>query len=605
MTDTSDTTSRRIVIFDTTLRDGEQSPGASLNVNEKVEIARALEALGVDTIEAGFPITSQGDFEAVELVSKSVRKCAVAGLARCVEKDIEAAARALEKAASPCIHVFLATSAIHREYKLHKAKEEIARLAVEGVEKARKYCDLVEFSPEDASRTEPEFLKEVVEAVIAAGASTVNIPDTVGYAVPEQFGSLIRYLREEVRNGDEAVISVHCHNDLGLATANSLAAVANGAGQVECTVNGLGERAGNAALEEVVMAIATRKDLFDCTTGVNTRQLYPTSRLVSGLTGLSVQRNKAIVGENAFAHEAGIHQDGILKERTTYEIMRAEDVGVPASRLVLGKHSGRHALKNRVARLGYHLEKGQIDEIYERFKELADKKKEVFDADLLALVEEQVSEAPALFDLERFHVSSGRFTIPTATVVLKTSGGETLTDAATGDGPVDAVYKTIDRITGVSGKLVDYNIRAVTSGKDALGEVVLSADFESGRFSGKASSTDIIEASATAYLNAVNRAAAKERGAPAEAAKSSEGKSEGAGSPGRSAAKKGPSARKKAGSKKPAGSKARKSAASGKSAAKKSGGSKKGGGRKRKEAAGKKSRKSSKKGKRSSSKGGK
>ena len=499
---------RKIRIFDTTLRDGEQSPGASLNITEKIEIARALEAMGVDVIEAGFPITSPGDFEAVSGISKIIEKSYVAGLARCVTKDIETAAKAVEKAAKPFIHVFLATSAIHRKYKLRKAKSEIVRLAAEGVKLARKYCDNVEFSPEDASRTEPEFLKEVVEAVIDAGANTVNIPDTVGYAVPEQFGALIKYLNEEVSNISDAVISVHCHNDLGLATANSLAAVANGAGQVECTVNGIGERAGNASLEEVVMSIATRKDFFACTTGIKTRMLYPNSRLVSGLTGLAVQRNKAIVGENAFAHEAGIHQDGILKERTTYEIMRPEDVGVPESRLVLGKHSGRHALRDRVMALGYRLSAAKLDQVYERFTVLADKKKEVFDADLLALVEQQMSEAPALFQLESFHVSSGNTTIPTATVVLQTVDG-VKQDAACGDGPVDAVYKTIDRITGISGKLVDYTIRAVTSGKDAMGEVVLSADFDGRRYSGRASSTDIIQASAEAYLNAVNRAEAE------------------------------------------------------------------------------------------------
>ena len=501
-------TKRRIIIFDTTLRDGEQSPGASLNMGEKLEVARALDALGVDVIEAGFPITSPGDFEAVSLVSKEVKKASVAGLARCVDKDITAAGEAVRKAARPRVHVFLATSAIHRKYKLRKAKSEIVRLAIEGVKFARKYVDDVEFSPEDASRTEPEFLREVVEAVIDAGAGTVNIPDTVGYAIPDQFGRLIGYLTEEVSNISDAVISVHCHNDLGLATANSLAAVANGAGQVECTVNGIGERAGNAALEEIVMAITTRRDLFDCRTGVNTRLIYPTSRLVSHLTGLAVQRNKAVVGENAFAHESGIHQDGMLKERTTYEIMRPEDVGVPESRLVLGKHSGRHALRERVRAMGHSLSDEALDKVYERFKVLADKKKEVFDADVQALIEEEMVEVPQLFELESFHVSSGKTTTPTAMVRLMTQGGRLVEDAACGDGPVHAVYRTIDRITGLPGKLVDYNIRAVTGGKDAMGEVVLTAEFQSGKFSGKASSTDIIEASAQAYLTAVNRAAA-------------------------------------------------------------------------------------------------
>jgi 2-isopropylmalate synthase len=499
---------RKIRIFDTTLRDGEQSPGASLNNTEKVEIAKALEALGVDVIEAGFPITSPDDFEAVRLISKQTKKVMVAGLARCVEKDITAAARAVEGAANPCIHVFLATSAIHRQFKLKKAKSEIVRLAVEGVKLAKSYVPNVEFSPEDAARTEPDYLKEVVEAVIDAGANCVNIPDTVGYALPWQYGPLIKYLATEVSNIKNAVISVHCHNDLGLATANSLAAVVNGARQVECTINGIGERAGNASLEEVVMAIATRTDLFDCVTGINTRLLYPTSRLVSTLTGLSVQRNKAIVGENAFAHEAGIHQDGVLKERTTYEIMRPEDVGVPASRLVLGKHSGRHALRERVEAMGYTLTDDTLGKVYDRFKVLADKKKEIFDADIRALIDDEMVEVPNVFELDSFHVSSGDHTIPTATVRLKGADGKVAQDAACGDGPVDAVYKTIDRITGMPGRLVDYNIRAVTSGQDALGEVVLSAEFNGMRFSGKASSTDIVEASAHAYLNAVNRAAA-------------------------------------------------------------------------------------------------
>lgn len=498
---------RRIRIFDTTLRDGEQSPGASLNMSEKIEVARALETLGVDVIEAGFPITSPGDFESVTLISKEVKRSAVAALARCVPKDITCAAEALKSAARPVIHVFLATSAIHRQFKLNKAKSEIVRLAIEGVKLARSYVEAVEFSTEDASRTEPEFLREVVEAVIDAGATTVNIPDTVGYAIPSEYGGLIRYLATEVRNIDKAVISVHCHNDLGLAVANSLSAVASGAGQIECTVNGIGERAGNAALEEIVMAIATRRDYFNATTDIRTRLLYPTSRLVSSLTGLTVQRNKAIVGENAFAHESGIHQDGMLKERSTYEIMRPDDVGVPASRLVLGKHSGRHALRDRVKALGYDLSDAALDKVYDKFKVLADKKKEIFDADVQALIEDEMVEVPILFELESFHVSSGNSTIPTATVRLRPASGEPVQDAATGDGPVDAVYKTIDRITEMPGRLVDYQIRAITSGQDALGEVVLSADFEGKRFTGKASSTDIIEASALAYLVAVNRAA--------------------------------------------------------------------------------------------------
>jgi 2-isopropylmalate synthase len=510
---------RRIMIFDTTLRDGEQSPGASLNIQEKMEIARMLEAMGVDVIEGGFPITSPGDFEAVSMISKEIRGPIIAGLARCVDRDIASAGEALKKAARPRIHVFLATSAIHRKFKLHKAKAEIVRLAIEGVKFARKYVDDVEFSPEDASRTEPDFLKEVVEAVIDAGARTVNIPDTVGYAIPQQYGELIKYLAEEVSNIDRAVISVHCHNDLGLGTSNSLAAVASGAGQIECTINGIGERAGNAALEEIVMSIATRRDFFDCETGINTKLLYPASRLLSRLTGLAVQRNKAIVGENAFAHEAGIHQDGVLKERSTYEIMRPEDVGVTESKLVMGKHSGRHALRERIKSMGHDLSDEAVEKVYDRFKVLADKKKEVFDADIQALIDEELVDVPVYFRLEAFHVSSGKTTTPTAMVKLATPEGEIRQDAALGDGPVDAVYKAIDRITGIPGKLVDYGIRAVTSGKDAQGEVMLTADFDGKRMSGKAASTDIIEASAEAYLVAVNRAAAsratgkKKRGA--------------------------------------------------------------------------------------------
>src|SRR5436305_4516592 len=380
----SDSSAERLVIFDTTLRDGEQSPGASMNLAEKLEVARALVDLGVDVIEAGFPIASPGDFEAVQAIARQVQGPVIAGLARCNSGDIDRAGEALKEAPKPRIHVFLATSAIHREFKLHMAKEEIIRRAVEGVERARGYCEDIEFSPEDAARTELDFLAEVVERAIEAGATTVNIPDTVGYAVPLQYAAAIRHLKEHVRGIDKVVISVHCHNDLGLAVANSLAALKEGARQVECTINGLGERAGNCALEEVVMAVKTRSDFFGLQTTINTRRLSPTSRLVAHVTGIAVQRNKAIVGQNAFAHEAGIHQDGMLKKRSTYEIMRPEDVGLSRTELVLGKHSGRHALRQRVRDLGYHLDDAQLQHIFEAFKALADRKKEIYDADVEA-----------------------------------------------------------------------------------------------------------------------------------------------------------------------------------------------------------------------------
>lgn len=495
-------------IFDTTLRDGEQSPGASLNRAEKLEIARQLERLNVDIIEAGFPITSQDDFEAVKAAAGEIAGCTIAGLARCVDKDIVRAAEAVRGAKSPRIHVFCATSKIHREYKLKRAQEEIVKISVEGVKLARSYVQDVEFSPEDASRTEPEFLAEVVEAVIAAGARTVNIPDTVGYATPNQFGDLIRYLREHVKNIHDAVISVHCHNDLGLAVANSLAAVRAGARQVECTINGLGERAGNCSLEEVVMALRTRNDVYQCQTRINTKRLYPVSRLVSSLTGIKVQRNKAIVGENAFSHEAGIHQHGMLAHRSTYEIMTPEDVGITASRLVLGKHSGRHALKDRLEQLGHHLDDAQVDSAFEQFKTLADKKKEVFDADLDAIVEGLVSDkdVPQKWELAALQTSAGTAMIPTATVRLRDKAtGEVRQDAATGDGPIDAAFECIQRLTGIEATLKDFDLRALTGGRDAQGEVHLEVESSGKTYRGRGVSTDVIEAAALAFLHAVNR----------------------------------------------------------------------------------------------------
>ncbi|MEE8189990.1 MAG: 2-isopropylmalate synthase [Candidatus Scalindua sediminis] len=495
----------RIKIFDTTLRDGEQSPGASLDPKEKLQIARQLSNLNVDIIEAGFPITSEGDFKSVSNIAKEIRGVSIAALARAVEKDIECAAKALKHAKSPRIHVFLATSKIHRKFKLAKAKDEIIKTAVKGVKHARKYVDDVEFSPEDATRTEPDFLAEVVESVIDAGAKTVNIPDTVGYAVPEQYASLIKSLKENVKNISEAVISVHCHDDLGLAVANSLTAIKVGATQVECTINGIGERAGNASLEEIVMALKTRKDFFGHTTRIKTHELLATSKIVSGLTGLWVQRNKAVVGENAFAHESGVHQDGILKERTTYEIMRPEEVGLPKTKIVLGKLSGRHAFKKRIMELGYELSDEELEHTFNQFKILADKKKDIYDQDIEALIQDEKSEVPHIYELDSLSISCGPNTVPTAGVRLRVGKDKIVDDATIGDGPIDALFKTIDLITETKGKLLDYNIRAITSGKDAMGEVIVEVDVEGKSYRGRAVSTDIIEASAKAYLNAINK----------------------------------------------------------------------------------------------------
>jgi 2-isopropylmalate synthase len=495
----------RVVIFDTTLRDGEQSPGASMNRDEKMQVARALARLGVDVIEAGFPIASPGDFDAVKAVAEEIEGPTIAGLARSLEKDIVAAANAVKNAKKPRIHVFLATSAIHREFKLKKAKDEILKQAVNAVKMAKQYCQDIEFSPEDASRTEPEFLCEVTEAVIAAGATTVNIPDTVGYAIPEQFGTLIHTLMTKVPNIGKAIISVHCHDDLGLSVANSLAGVRNGARQVECTVNGLGERAGNAALEEIVMAIHTRGDYFGgVMTSVDTKRIVPTSRLVSKLTGIYVPRNKAVVGENAFAHESGIHQDGMLKERTTYEIMRPSDVGLEQSSLVLGKHSGRHAFGERLIALGYTLSEKELLDAFERFKVLCDKKKTIYDADLEAIVEDQLETSAPVWELELLQVSSGNKAVPTATVALR-KGAERRQDAAIGDGPIAAMCAAINRITKVDAAIMDYQLHSVTAGDEAQGECSVKVLIGGREFNGRGVSTDVIEASAKAYLNAICR----------------------------------------------------------------------------------------------------
>jgi 2-isopropylmalate synthase len=505
--------SDRILIFDTTLRDGEQCPGASMNLREKMEVARQLQRLGVDVIEAGFPIISDGDFEAVQKIATEIRGPIIAGLARCVPRDIDAAGAAVKPAGNRArIHLFLATSKIHRDFKLKKPSEEIILLTTQSVKRAKAIVRDVEFSPEDASRTEPEFLARVVEAAIEAGATTVNIPDTVGYAVPAEFGDLIRYLKLNVKRIDDAVISVHCHNDLGLAVANSIAAVQAGARQIEGTVNGIGERAGNAALEEIVMAIKTRSDYFrDFHTQVNTREIVKSSRLVSRMSSLVVARNKAIVGENAFAHGSGIHQDGILKHRETYEVMDPQEIGWGETELPLTKHSGRHAMAKRLQRLGYQLSDEGIGRIFLRFKEIGDKKKFVYDDDLGALIDDSIGVNQEAWQLDYISFTSGTTTIPTATVRLQ-KGEETLQDSSPGNGAVDAVMKAIDRILHQRGHLVEYHVSAVSSGKDALGEVNLKCDFGGGRLiAGKGASTDVVEASARAYLNAMNRMLHQER----------------------------------------------------------------------------------------------
>jgi 2-isopropylmalate synthase len=498
----------KLIIFDTTLRDGEQAPGATLNEREKLEIARQLVTLGVDVIEAGFPISSRGDFNAVKLIASEVKGAVVCGLARAVSRDIDAAYQSTKMARGGCrIHVFLATSKIHMQYKLKKAEDEILRLAAESVRYAKKYTKDIEFSPEDASRTELGFLFKVVEAVIAAGATTVNIPDTVGYAFPEEYGALIRSIKENVPNIDQAVISAHCHNDLGLAVANSLAAVKNGARQAECTINGIGERAGNASLEEIVMNIKTRRDIFaDVRTTINTREIHKASRLVSKLTGFVVAPNKAIVGLNAFRHESGIHQDGVIKKRQTYEIIVPEDVGFTGTGLVLGKHSGKHALEKRLQEMGIKLTENEISQAFEKFKELADKKKTIYEEDLAAIVEDQINKPTEIWQLESVVYSSGTDVTPQATIKLRFKGKVSVV-SSTGDGPVDACYKAIEKITKICTKLLDYRIEAVTSGKDALGEVSIKVESGKKVAIGRGSSTDIIEASAKAFLNAINKLA--------------------------------------------------------------------------------------------------
>jgi len=497
----------RVLIFDTTLRDGEQSAGIGLTTQEKLEIAKQLERLGVDIIEAGFAASSPGDFDSVQTIAREVRKPIIASLARCHPGDVDQAWEAIKDAERPRIHVFISSSDVQIMHQLRRNPEQVLEMAVASVERAKGYCDDVEFSPMDATRTDIEYLYTMLEAVIDAGATTVNIADTVGYTVPAEFAERLRLIQENVPNIDRAVLSVHCHNDLGMSVANSLAAVTAGARQVEGCINGLGERAGNASLEEVIMGIETRKELYGVGTGIDTRQIYRTSRLVSDITGFPVQPNKAIVGANAFRHASGIHQDAILKERTTFEIMDPQSVGWPSNELVLGKLSGRSGLRSRLEDLGYHLEQTELDAAFQQFKELADKKREVSDADLVALMSNRrrVSDVPSIYELEHVQVSCGSHEVPTATVRLLSPDGSMATDAATGTGPVDAVYRAINRIVQVENKLTEYRVDAVTEGIDALGDVTIRIERDGSAYIGRGSDTDIIVASAKAYMNALNR----------------------------------------------------------------------------------------------------
>ena len=508
----------RIWIFDTTLRDGEQSPGAALSITEKVEIAHQLAALGVDIIEAGFPVSSPVQFEATRLIAEQVRGPVIAGLARAVEQDIASAAKALEPAKRRRIHIFIATSPIHMKHKLKKGPDEVLKMAVEAVTFARTFTDDVEFSPEDACRSEMGFLIEVLSAVVEAGATTLNIPDTVGYILPYEYGRIIATLKTKVRGIERCVISTHCHNDLGMAVANSLTGVRNGARQIECAVNGLGERAGNAALEEVVMGIVTRADFFAAalghpvSLGINTKEIFRTSQLVSRLTGFVIQPNKAIVGANAFAHESGVHVDGVLKEKSTYEIMQPETIGLAGSRMVLGRHTGRNGFAARCKQLSFTLSKPELEQAYQRFLEIADKKKEIFDEDIAAIINDEVrGVVEPVYHLDYLHVACGTGTLPTASVRIRTPDGVKQA-AACGDGPVDAAYQAVREATGLSPTLENYSIRAVTGGKEALGEATVKIADEGNRiFLGRGVSTDIIEASAKAYVDAINRMAAATR----------------------------------------------------------------------------------------------
>lgn len=495
---------KKIYIFDTTLRDGEQTPGVSLNAKEKLEIAKNLEALGVDIIEAGFPVTSKGDFEGVKLIAQNIKNSTVNALARANKKDINTAYEAIKEAKRKRIHTFLATSDIHMKYKLKMTREEVLEKIREMVSYAKTLVDEVEFSPEDGSRTEKEFLYKVLETAIEAGATVLNIPDTVGYSTPNEFGKLIKDIKENVNGIENVILSVHCHNDLGLAVANSLAAIENGAEQIECAVNGLGERAGNAALEEIIMALKTRNDIYKINLDVNTEKIYRLSSLVSHFTGVKVQPNKAIVGANAFAHESGIHQHGVLTNRETYEIMTPESVGFKTNNMVLGKHSGRHAFENRVKELGYDILKEDIQEAFIKFKELADKKKEISDKDIEAILNHGRIELEEKYKLKSFNVSTGNKITSTATVSLEIDG-QVKEEAACGDGPVNALYNAIERLLGSNREIKDYNISAITSGADALGEVSIKLASKDKIVIGRGVSTDVIEASVLAYINALNK----------------------------------------------------------------------------------------------------
>ena len=495
----------KIIILDTTLRDGEQAAGAALNVQDKLQIAKQLEKLGVDVIEAGFPISSPGDFEAVQLIAKEIKGSTVCALAHANAEAIDRAWEAIRKAKKPRIHVFLSASDIHLLYQLKKTREEILQSARDMVARAKKYTGDVEFSPMDASRTEPAYIYRILEAVISAGATTLNIPDTVGYAIPQEFGDLIEGIFKKVPNIGKAVVSVHCHDDLGLAVANSLEAIRRGARQVECTINGIGERAGNASLEEIVMALKTRGDFYHLTTCIDTTQIYKTSRLVSELTGFVVQPNKAIIGANAFRHQSGIHQDGIIKKAITYEIMDPKSVGIPSSSLVLGKLSGRHAFKERLAELGYILDEESFKNAFQAFKELADKKREVTDRDIESVIAEELRTISEVYHLDQVGVSCGNNNIPTATVRLIGPDGKAVADADLGTGPVDAIYKAINRIVKVPNKLTEFTVKSVTEGIDAIGEVLIKIESDGVSYTGRGADTDIIVASAKAYMNALNR----------------------------------------------------------------------------------------------------
>ena len=495
----------QVKIFDTTLRDGEQAPGCSMTLREKLRVAKALADLNVDIIEAGFPAASPGDFDSVQAIAEENRGPIICGLARCNPEDIQKVYDAVKSAERHRIHVFVATSAIHREHKLKMAKEEIIRSAVGAVTMARELCDDVEFSPEDASRTELAYLAEVVTAAIEAGATTVNIPDTVGYTVPAEFDRLFRYLCDNVPGIEDITLSVHCHDDLGMAVANSLAAVVAGARQVECTINGIGERAGNCSLEEVVMALKTRSEFFDLQTGVDSTRLYPTSRLVAGITGMHVPRNKAIVGENAFAHEAGIHQHGMLQHHSTYEIMRPDDVGISRSNLVLGKHSGRHAFRDRVKELGFDLDEFETNRAFQEFKKLADKKKDMYDGDIEALIMNVDSASGGPWSMQSLHFESGTQEDASASVVLLDESGKEQTISATASGPVEASFNALEQATGVSLELSNFEIRSATVGDDAQGEATVTVEYQGQSYRGQGTSIDIVEAASRAYLEVINR----------------------------------------------------------------------------------------------------